>query len=51
MKDANENYEKAVGKLSDGNGSLVRQVEMLKDLGAKTNKSLHEKLLARSIEE
>lgn len=51
VKDANENYEKAVGKLSDGNGSLVRQVEMLKELGAKTNKSLHEKLLARSIEE
>lgn len=51
VKDANESYEKALGKLSDGSGSLVRQVEMIKELGAKTNKSLHEKLLARSLEE
>lgn len=51
VKEANENYEKALSKLSDGPGSLVRQVEMIKALGAKTNKSLNEKLLARSIEE
>lgn len=51
VKDANENYEKALSKLSDGNGSLVRQVEMLKTLGAKTNKGMHEKLLARSDDE
>ncbi len=51
VKEAGESYEKALGKLSDGNGSLVRQVEMLKELGAKTNKSIHEKLLARSIGE
>ncbi len=29
-----------MGKLSEGPGNLVRQVEMLKELGAKTNKSL-----------
>jgi len=51
VKDANESYEKALGKLSDGSGSLVRQVEMIKELGAKTNKSLHDKLLARSLDE
>ncbi|HRD51729.1 MAG TPA: DNA recombination protein RmuC [Flavobacteriales bacterium] len=51
VKEANENYEKALSKLSDGPGSLVRQVELIKALGAKTNKSLNEKLLARSIEE
>ena len=51
VKDAQESYEKAVGKLSEGPGNLVRQVEMLKDLGAKTNKAIHPKLLERSLEE
>lgn len=49
--DAKESYEKALGKLSEGPGNLVRQVEMLKKLGAKTNKSLNEKLLSRSVDE
>ncbi len=51
VKDANDSYEKAVGKLSEGPGNLVRQVEMLKELGAKTNKALHPKLLERSLEQ
>ena len=51
MKEANDSYEKAVGKLSEGPGNLVRQVEMLKELGAKTNKALHPKLLERSLEQ
>jgi DNA recombination protein RmuC len=51
VKDAQESYEKAVGKLSEGPGNLVRQVEMLKELGAKTNKGIHPKLLDRSIGE
>lgn len=51
VKEANESYEKAVGKLSEGPGNLVRQVEMLKELGAKTNKSLHAKLLERALEQ
>ena len=51
VKDAQESYEKAVSKLSEGPGNLVRQVEMLKDLGAKTNKAIHPKLLERSLEE
>lgn len=51
VNDAKEQYEKALGKLSEGPGNLVRQVEMLKKLGAKTNKSLHEKLVQRSLEE
>jgi hypothetical protein len=29
----------------------VRQVELLKELGARTNKSIHDKLLQRSLEE
>lgn len=51
VKEANDSYEKAVGKLSEGPGNLVRQVEMLKELGAKTNKSLHAKLLERALEQ
>ena len=48
---AQDSYEEALKKLSSGPGNLVRQVEMLKALGAKTNKSIHEKLLQRSLEE
>lgn len=51
VNDAKDSYEKALGKLSEGSGSLVRQVEMLKELGAKTNKSIHDKLLQRTLEE
>lgn len=51
VNDAKESYEKALGKLSEGPGNLIRQVELLKELGAKTNKALHPKLLERSLEE
>ncbi len=51
INSARESYEKAISQLSDGRGSLVRQVEMLKELGAKTNMSVHPKLLERSLEE
>jgi len=33
-------WHAAMNKLKDGNGNLLRQVEMLKDLGARTSKSL-----------
>ncbi|HMN04409.1 MAG TPA: DNA recombination protein RmuC [Flavobacteriales bacterium] len=48
--EARDSYEKALGKLSNGKGSLVRQVEMLKDLGAKANKSLGPELLGNAAE-
>lgn len=48
---AKKSYADAMGKLSEGRGNLVRQVELLKELGAKTNKGLNERLLARSAEE
>lgn len=51
VNDAKESYEKALGKLSEGPGNLVRQVELLKELGAKTNKALHPKLLERALEQ
>ena len=40
ISDANKSYENAHNKLSDGRGSMVRQAEMLKNLGLKTTKSL-----------
>ncbi len=48
VNDAQKSYEAAVGKLSEGPGNLIRQVEKLKELGAKTNKTIHPKLLERS---
>ena len=48
--DAKVSYEKALGKLSEGPSDLVRQVELLKELGAKTNKGLHPKMLERALE-
>ncbi|MCB0791076.1 MAG: DNA recombination protein RmuC [Flavobacteriales bacterium] len=44
-------YVEAMKKLSSGTGNLVRQVEMLKQLGAKTSRSIDEKLLGRAMEE
>ena len=51
VRAAQDSYDKAITKLSEGPGNLVRQVEMLKELGAKTNKTLHSKLLERSMGE
>ncbi len=48
MDAAKRSYSEAMGKLSEGSGNLVRQVEMLKGLGAKTNKSQNAALLARA---
>lgn len=51
MNRAKETYESAMKKLSTGSGNLVRQVEMIKELGAKTAKGINEKLLSRSLGE
>ena len=40
LDDAHESYEKASIKLVDGKGSMVRQAEMLQDLGVKTDKTI-----------
>ncbi len=40
IEDARKAHDKALGQLARGNGNLVKQVEMLKDLGARTGKSL-----------
>lgn len=51
LNGAQETYVEAMKKLSTGPGNLVRQTEMLKELGAKTNKSLDPALLRRAMEE
>ncbi|MGA8276900.1 MAG: DNA recombination protein RmuC [Rhodanobacteraceae bacterium] len=44
-------FDAALGKLSSGRGNLVRQVEMLRALGAKAGKSLDPKLVERADDE
>ena len=39
LRAAEQNYGLAMKKLSEGRGNLVRQVEMLKQLGVRTSKS------------
>lgn len=45
LRGADQSYSEAMKKLSEGRGNLVRQVEMLKDLGVRSKKSLPQKLL------
>lgn len=40
LRRASESYDAAMGKLASGRGNLIMQVEQLKELGAKTSKSL-----------
>ncbi|GAB5467357.1 MAG: DNA recombination protein RmuC [Rhodospirillales bacterium] len=48
LKQARFSYDEAFGKLSTGSGNLVGQAEKLRELGAKTRKSLAGDLLAQS---
>jgi DNA recombination protein RmuC len=48
---ANDAYEKALEQLSSGSGNVVRQTEMLKELGSKTKKEMREKSGLRSLAE
>ncbi|MGB7548265.1 MAG: DNA recombination protein RmuC [Terracidiphilus sp.] len=45
LRGADQSYSNAMKKLSEGRGNLVRQVEMLKELGVRTGKSLPQGLL------
>jgi DNA recombination protein RmuC len=52
LRSAGQNYDSAMKKLSEGPGNLVRQVEMLKQLGLRTSKSLPQNLLdAAAVDE
>ncbi len=44
-------YGKAMGKLSEGKGNILKQTEALKTLGAETKKSLPEELLSDGMDD
>ena len=48
LKKANQNYEKAMGQLSTGNGNAIKKAEELKALGADTKKQFPERLIDNS---
>ncbi len=48
MDSAKGSYEDAMNKLSSGSGNLIKRVESIKKLGAKTSKALDAKLLDRA---
>ena len=50
IKTTQGNYDKAMKKLSEGRGNLIKKVENIKELGAKTTKSLPQSLLDESPE-
>jgi DNA recombination protein RmuC len=49
LRQAQQSYEAASAKLSTGKGNLVRQAEMLRELGLKPKKALPEKLVDLSL--
>jgi DNA recombination protein RmuC len=48
LKDAQSAYEDAEKRLSTGKGNVIRQAEMLRDLGVKTTKALPASLVDAS---
>jgi len=48
LRKSDQHYTNAMKKLADGRGNLIRQVEMLRQLGIRTTKSLPKKLLDRA---
>lgn len=48
IRKTDQNYTNAMKKLVDGRGNLIRQVELLKKLGLRTNKSIPKNLLDRA---
>ena len=48
LRKTDKHYAEAMKKLSEGRGNLVRQVEMLKELGLRTNKSIPKNILDRA---
>jgi len=48
LRIADQSYQNAMNKLSTGSGNLIRQTEMLKKAGIRTNKQLPAKLLDAS---
>jgi len=51
IRQTNDSYEKARGKLYKGGGSLVRQAEMLKQLGVKPKSSIKKELIEEATDD
>jgi len=51
MKKANESYESAMKKLSEGRGNIINRAENLKLMGAKASKAIDPRIVERSIDE
>lgn len=45
LESSQSSYNAAMNKLTDGRGNLIRRVEILRELGAKTSKTLDDNLL------
>lgn len=50
MKDAQSEYQNAMGKLVDGRGNIITSIEKLKKMGAKAKKTLPENILNRALQ-
>ena len=48
LKSSQNSYQDAMNKLVDGRGNIIKKVENLKKLGAKTKKSLPQNIIERS---
>jgi len=51
LDQANKSYGLALGKFSTGKGNVIRQAEMLKELGVKPKKNLPQELVEASAED
>jgi len=51
MESAKKSYDEAMKKASSGPGNIVKRIQNIKDLGAKTTKALPDSLVSRSLEE
>ncbi len=49
IRQTQESYDEVINRMSHGRGNLLKQVERLKELGAKTEKSLESKALGKQI--
>ncbi|HMB58705.1 MAG TPA: DNA recombination protein RmuC, partial [Xanthomonadales bacterium] len=50
LRQAQQSFDVAFGQLSTGSGNLLRQTEMLRELGARHSKQLDSRLLEQSEE-
>jgi DNA recombination protein RmuC len=51
LRQAQQSYDEAFGQLSTGAGNLLRQTDMLRELGARNTKQLDQKLAEQAKEE